>query len=1412
MKKNYRLTIPQESIWLTDKFYESTSISNVGGTLLIHQKVDFDLLDKAINIFIKKNEGMRLSFYFEGGLLYQYVKDYTYEKIDVICVNSAEELHNLEKSFISYKFDITNYPLYRFNIIKFKDETGGFNIVTHHLISDAWSMSLLVNKIIDIYNKLLKSEDISDALDPSYVEFIESEQKYLNSEKFKKDKKFWEDKFKNCPSCVSFSQKNSQNTLQIGKRKIYSLDNSKEILNFCKQNDISAFTFLMTVYSIYLYRITGVQDVIIGSPILNRNGLKEKNMMGLFINTLPMKIEIYDNPSFVKLAKDVADSQFSMFRHHKYPYSKLLEFLRNKYKFSNNLYDTIISYQNARDNSKSSDIDYSTNWDFNGYLSNSLDIHIYDLDNTGILKLFYDYKVDKFDENEIDDIHNRILYIINQIINNEDILVDDIEIVTSSEKEDLLYNFNDTFLDYPKSKTINELFEIQCSKTPDKVAVVFEDKKLTYDELNRKSNQLANFLREEKGITSNMFVGIVTKRSLEMAVGILAILKAGATYVPIDPDYPEERVSYMLDDSGAKLILVDNSTENLYEFNSKINICLDGDIYKNYSSDNLSVVNTPDDLMYLIYTSGSTGRPKGVMLMHRNVNNYLAGLKERIDFSSDKVIVSVTTICFDIFVTEFWGGLLNGLTVVIANEQEQNIASDLGSLCKKYNVNMIQTTPSRFSALLNDDSEFLNNITDLMIGGESLPKTLLNQLYKFSWLKIYNMYGPTETAVWSTIKESPDEENITIGTPIANTKVYILDDKLNLLPPNIPGNLYIGGDGVCKGYYNRPDLTEEVFVNSPFDNSIIYNTKDLAYIQKNGEIVHLGRSDFQAKVHGFRIELGEIENAIMTYPNIDSALVLLQDNSLNAYVVSDKTIKSQDIIVYLMKSLPHYMIPKTVTQIDSMPLTPNGKINRKSPIFKPIHQVSENKVLPRNSTENLLYELFKEVLSLDIGVDDNIFEYGVDSLMIIKLVSKLYIYNINLGIQDFYDNPTIEAIAKKISETSSNTSLPEVSSKHITSISDIQKPLYSISDRSSKNILLTGVTGFLGIHVLASVMDNSDFNVYCSIRNKNGLSSKYRLIDRLNYYFDGKYIDLIDKRIFVVDSNITDDNFGLSNEEYSSLGNKISDVIHCAADVRHYGNYNSSERINITATDNVIRFCLDFNAVLNHISTMTVSGFGLVNVDYNGVFDEDKFYINQKYKENIYVRSKFIAEEEIFRALDTGLIANIYRIGNLTNRFSDYKFQFNSFENGFMNKLKTIKKLAMLPNYLKDYQLELTPVDLCADAIVKLAIYKSKDYNVNVFHLYNDNYVSMNTVVDILNEFDIKVKYVQNDDFEKSIASLISDSNENLGFVEQFDVKNLLVSDKIIFSNSKTVNILSSLDFKWQNITKDYLKFMIRGL
>lgn len=1407
----YKLTNPQESIWLINKFYENTSISNLSGTLLIHEKVDFDKLTKAINIFIEKNDAMRINFELKDGEPCQYVAPYSFQEFPIYSLNTKEELSVLEKTFTKVKLDIFNSCLYSFKLIKLRNGHGGFNVTIHHLISDAWSMGLIANQVMDIYSKLLKSENIEEGNKPSYVEYIENEQKYLKSSKYENDRKFWEEIFNTSPAYVSFAQKNHLSSSPFAERKIFPLQNSKQIVEFCKKNQISVFTFLITIFSIYLHRISGCPEIIIGSPILNRNGIKEKDTMGLFINTLPLKIEVNDELNFADLAKNIYKNQFSVLRHHKYPFSSILELVRNKYHINNSLFDTIISYQNARDNSSTSEISYSTNWPFNGCVSNNLDIHIYDMDDTGILKIFYDYRIDVFEEKEISDIHYRILHIIDQVMNNPEISLKHIEIVTPKEKQDLLYNFNDTKLDYDKSKTINELFEEQCLRTPNKTAIAFGDSTLTYKELNKKANELAYCLRHKYGIKNNTFVGILTKRSLEMAIGLLAIIKAGATYVPIDPDYPKERIDYMLNDSGAKLILVDNSTKDLYDLQNTVNISLSEDIYLNNPSDNLEVLNNSSDLMYLIYTSGSTGKPKGVMLTHKNVHNYLCGLKNVIDFSKDKVIVSVTTICFDIFVTEFWGGLLNGLTVVIANEQEQNISFNLSKLCKKYNVNMIQTTPSRFNILLEEDSSFLDNISDLLVGGESLPKNLLKDLSKFPNLKIYNMYGPTETTVWSTIKPNPSIDNITIGKPIANTKVYVLDDNYNLLPPNIAGNLYIGGDGVCKGYFNRPDLNKEVFIKSPFDDTILYNTKDLAYMQKDGEIVHLGRSDFQVKVHGFRIELGEIENAIMKFPGISNVVVLLQKGSLNAFVVSNEEVNSEKLLEYLMKSLPHYMIPKNITQIESIPLTPNGKVDRKNDIFNNISKTKTAKIAPRTKTEKLLHDVFKKTLNLNIGVTDNLFEYGIDSLMIIKLVSSLYLYNINLGVQDFYDNPSIEKLSKKLEDNTSSKKAQN--DNHITNISIIRKKLSNYNEKTPKNILLSGVTGFLGIHVLDSLLSTTKCNIYCLVRSKEGKDPKRRLLDRLNYYFPKKYNDLFDKRIFVVDSNITSSNLGLQDELYKDLGSKITSVIHCAADVRHYGDYNLSEKINIEATKNIIKFCLDFNIVMNHISTLTVSGYGLVKVKYNGIFDENKFYINQAYEDNIYVKTKFLAEEEIFNAVGNGLIANIYRIGNLTNRYSDSKFQFNSYENAFINKLRAIKELKILPESLKDYELELTPVDLCANSIVKLAIFNKLKYNINVFHLYDNNYVSMNIITDILNENNVNIKYVSDKVFEEELAKNSSSSEVLPGFIDQFSLKmDNNNCSKINFSNELTNQVLSNLDFSWPTITKDYLKHIIRRI
>ena len=1409
-KKMFKLTNPQESIWLINKFYENTSISNLSGTLIMHKKVDFDILTKAINIFIEKNDAMRICFELKDGKPLQYVSEYAYQEFPIYFLHTKKELPVLEKSFVKTNFNIFNSCLYNFKLIKFKNGQGGFNITIHHLISDAWSMSLVANEIITIYSNLLKNEKFNIEKKPSYIEYIENEEKYFSSTKCENDRKFWEDNFKTCPSLVSLCQKNTSSSSPIATRKIFSLNNSKKIIEFCKKNNISVFTFLITIYSIYLHRISGNDEVIIGSPILNRNGKKEKETFGLFINTLPLKIQVNDELNFVELAQSVYKNQFSVLRHHKYPYYKMLDFIKEKYNINTGLFDMVISYQNARDNSKTSEIEYSTNWPFNGYVSNNLDIHIYDMDDTGILKIFYDYRNDLFTEEDITDIHTRILFIIDQIINTPNIPLKNLEITTKKEKNDLLYLFNKTKFNYNKNKTIIELFEKQVKQTPNKIAIAFGDSTLTYKELNQKANKLAHFLRNNYKISRNTFIGIMLKRSLNMAIGLLAIIKSGGAYVPIDPDYPEERITYMLEDSGAKIILVDAKTSNIYNLKEITQINLDEGSYLSYPPTNLNIINKSQDLLYIIYTSGSTGKPKGVMLTHRNVHNYICGLKNVIDFSSKKVIVSVTTICFDIFVTEFWGGLLSGMTVVIANEQEQNIAFDLCKLCKKYNVNIIQTTPSRFNILLEEDSSFLKNISDLLVGGEALPKNLLIELKKFPNLRIFNMYGPTETTVWSTIKEDPSPDNITIGKPITNTQIYILDDNYNLLPPNIPGNLYIGGDGVCKGYNNRPDLNETVFIKSPFNNNLLYNTKDLAYIRKDGEIVHLGRSDFQVKVHGFRIELGEIENAIIKYPEITNAVVLLQNDCLNAFIVSSKSIDKNKLLEHLMNCLPHYMIPKNIEQIEAIPLTPNGKIDRKNEIFNKISKIKTSKVAPRNKIEKLLYTVIKDTLNLNVGVTDNLFEYGIDSLMIIKLVSALYFYDTNIGVQDFYDNPSIEKLSKKIKFENSNTNTNNYN--YIEDISKIRKTLKETLNNKQKNILLTGVTGFLGIHVLDKLLSLTKCNIYCLMRSKDEKSINQRLLDRLDYYFPKKYDELINKRIFIIDSDVTAKNFGLKEEIYSNLGEKISSVIHCAADVRHYGDYNLSEKINVQATKNIIDFCLDFDIIMNHISTLTISGYGLVKVNFNDIFDENKFYIHQNFNDNIYVKTKFLAEEEIFNATKNGLIANIYRIGNLTNRFSDYKFQFNSYENAFINKLRAIKELKILPESFKDYKLELTPVDLCAESIVRLSMFNNIKYNINIYHLFDENYVSMNLIANIFKAENINIEYVSNKVFEEKLANNFSSITVLPEFFDQLELKIGNNNSKFDFSNTKTNNLLSKLDFTWPEITKEYLEFIIRRL
>lgn len=586
------------------------------------------------------------------------------------------------------------------------------------------------------------------------------------------------------------------------------------------------------------------------------------------------------------------------------------------------------------------------------------------------------------------------------------------------EREKILCKFNNTACEYFKEKTVHCLFEEQVGKSPDTIAVWFKDKALTYAELNQRANQLARRLRKS-GVKQNTIVGIMAERSIDVLICILGILKSGGAYLPIDPQYPKSRIEFMLEDSGARILLTDSELNGIVSFKGE-SLNLDDTRLFEHDISNLDNLNTSCDLIYIIYTSGSTGQPKGVMLEHRNFVNFIKGVTDRIDFSDGKTIVSLTTMSFDIFTLETLLALTKGLSVVLANPMS------FSEYVKGHIIDMLQTTPSTMKLILGNkhNIKYIRELKQIMIGGEAFPSKLMEDLKKVTSAKLYNMYGPTETTVWSTIKELTHSDEINIGTPIANTQIYILDKCGNPQPIDIPGEIYVAGDGVGRGYVNNVNLTRERFLDNPFrKGERMYRTGDMAKWLHNGEIIFLGRTDQQVKIRGFRIELGEIEDYLSKLDTVKSCVVAAKCNRLGeaylvAYYVSDREIAVSELIAYLSSKLPEYMIPGFYLRLDKIPLTPNYKVDRNNlPEPDKKRPILHNEYIgPQTEIEKNMINIWYNILNLDlIGVNDNFFELGGNSILLSILyneVDRLYPNAIELA--DIFAYPTVAMLADYI--------------------------------------------------------------------------------------------------------------------------------------------------------------------------------------------------------------------------------------------------------------------------------------------------------------------------------------------------------------------------------------------------------------
>ncbi|MCA9953210.1 MAG: amino acid adenylation domain-containing protein, partial [Anaerolineales bacterium] len=854
-------------------------------------------------------------------------------------------------------------------------------------------------------------------------DFAAWQRSWLQGEVLDKQINYWKQRLQGAPATLNLPTDFPRPTMQSYRGATYrhdlSPDLTQRVIQFSRHANATPFMTLLAAYQLLLARYAGQNDVVVGSPIANRNRSEIENLIGFFVNMLVLRTTIGHNENFNDLLAQVRQHALDGYAHQDVPFEKLVDALSIPRDMS---YSPVFQVAFILQNAPQSQIDL-------GEMTMSIvpaegttakyDLTLTVLEGNSGYRLLWEYCTDLFEEETIVQLASHFTYLLENVVTNPHQPVAELPMFSEAELQQMLTEWNATGRPFPHH-TLTQLFSQQAERTPDATAVTASDASLSYAELEEKSNQLAAYLRQFN-IQPDSLIGLALPRNSTMLVAILGILKAGAAYLPIDPGYPAQRVQYMLEHAQAPLLITNAElVDNLPEHQAKT-ILIDsdwGEISK-LSTENVDQSRL-DDLAYVIYTSGSTGLPKGVQITQRNLANFLNSMQERPGIQADDTLLAVTTLSFDIATLELYLPLISGARVLLADQATTKDATMLVQVLDAEPVTVMQATPATWQMLLAAGWQGKEDLT-ILSGGEALPASLAKQLLGCG-TAVWNMYGPTETTVWSTCLQVTEAECatdgvISIGTPIGNTDVYILDDHLNPVPVGVTGNLYIGGVGVARGYLHRSDLTAERFPQHPFKpEERIYFTGDVARYRKDGRIEFLGRSDHQVKIRGFRIELGEIENSLQSHPAIAQAVVHPQGEQLVAYLIA-RGEEQPDVTAlrnHVQETLPAYMVPHRFLFLDAYPLTPNGKVDRKA-LPSPdgtVLAASREYTAPRDEVETKITAVWQKLLNVpQVGIHDNFFELGGDSISAVRFISQAREVGFSFRPSQLFQNQTVAELA-----------------------------------------------------------------------------------------------------------------------------------------------------------------------------------------------------------------------------------------------------------------------------------------------------------------------------------------------------------------------------------------------------------------
>lgn len=1027
----YPVTPSQKRMWVLSHLENVSSSYNISFNAKITGPLNIDVLKQSFNILTSRYEILRTFFKYDDqeDVVKQFIvsleeTELKFSFLDYSSYNSQNKYQKLQ-DYINLQqnisFDLNIPSLFRISVIKLENESHTFFISLHHIISDGWSMNIMISEIFSIYFNQINNLTLEAKPSLQYKDYAVWFHEKMQSKKFKEAEKFWLNQFDtmslplNLPSFKRRPQTKTFNGETLHKE--YSADFSQKIKNSALQQQVSLFTILESGLKCLLYRYSNQHDIIVGTPIAGREHPELEKQLGLFINTLALRTIFENKNTFSEVVQKEKLMLLSAYQHQIYPVDELINKLNILHDPSRSaLFDVLIVFQNqVNEDVRGINMEeLSVNFENAEKDTSNFDMTFTFREKAGLLNLAIKYNTDVYDEYQVSKIFLHFENLLTHVIEDQTgkLLIEEIDFLTTFEREQLLIEFNASKVDYPKEKTVIDLFEEWVEKTPDHLAIVFGEKKLTFSELNQQANQLSCYLREIYKIQSDDLITIKLDGSDWAIVALLGILKSGAAYVPIDPEYPQDRVKYIEEDTKAKVTI----DEIFFDTFTKIK--------DQYNKGNLPIINRSDSLAYVIYTSGTTGNPKGVMISHMNLIDYIFGLDKIANIQQNESFAMTSAITADTGNTSLYSALIYGKTLHIFSKNQLRDIHYLKNYFNNVSVDCIKIITSLWKAIGISLPQKM-----LIIGGEELTvDTVENIKNKNKIIQLFHHYGPTETTIGKLcckIDLKKKYDKIPIGKPFSNSNIYILNNSLSLIPVGTVGLLYISGDGISKGYINNSKLTQEKFVDNPFDaTSKMYNTGDLVRWLPDGTVEFIGREDSQIKIRGFRIELAEIESNILNYnQNVSQVVIDVQtfnnDQVLVAYYTAKEPLDKSCIISYLQNKIPQYMIPSFFIELDKIPLALNGKIDkRKLPLITSSDLIRKEFIPPGNDIEQKLVEIWQKLLGVDeIGVTDNFFELGGNSMSLIKLLFEINKhFTTNLELKDILKHTDIIGISQIIKQ------------------------------------------------------------------------------------------------------------------------------------------------------------------------------------------------------------------------------------------------------------------------------------------------------------------------------------------------------------------------------------------------------------